>query len=169
LSLFGGKKEVMEHVSPVGDAQHSGTYNANLIEILAGNAFMDYVVQKDVYSRLLSKCDRLYKETNAMMRRLDFPGRLNGLGARFSLVFGEIHDRPVEKYSDLIDNDWGLLNRFFRACLNNGLFLHTMQHHGISMSHSDADIDRILEGFEKSLKTLLKEGVRTEKTSAAFF
>jgi len=160
LSVFGGKREIMEHISPLGKAQHSGTFNGHLLEIMAGNAFFDVILEPTFYEDLLARCERLYEGINRIMNRLGFVGRVQGKGARFSFLFGPVAEKEIlENYQDLLDNEWGLLNRFYKACLNHGVFIHTMQHHGISSAHTDEDIDRVLEGIEAALRDVMAEGL----------
>ena len=157
LSVFGGKRGIMERVSPLGKAQHSGTYNGHLFEIMAGNAFFDVILEPGFYDDLLARCERLYEGINGIMNRLGFMGRVQGKGARFSFLFGPPAEKEeLRNYQDLIDNQWGLLDRFYRACLNHGIFIHTMHHHGISSAHTDEDIDRVLEGMEAALRDVLQ-------------
>jgi len=159
LSVFGGKREIMEHISPLGEAQHSGTYNGHLLEIMAGNAFFETILEPGFYEDLLPRCERLYKGINEIMTRLGFMGRVQGKGARFSFLFGPVAEKQVlRNYGDLLDNQWGLLDRFYRACLNHGVYIHTMQHHGISSAHTDEDIDKALEGIEAALRDVMAEG-----------
>jgi glutamate-1-semialdehyde 2,1-aminomutase len=170
LSVFGGKREFMEHVSPLGKAQHSGTYNAHLSSIMAGIAFFDVILEDGFYEDLLPRCQRLYDGINEIMRRSDFVGRVQGKGARFSFLFGPPAEKEnLRNYQDLIDNQWSLLNRFYAACLNYGIYIHPMYHHGISSMHTDQDIDRVLEGIEAALKDVLIEGVEIEEVPAALF
>jgi glutamate-1-semialdehyde 2,1-aminomutase len=154
LSVFGGKRQIMEHVAPLGRAQHSGTYNAPLGSIMAGIAFFDIISEPGCYEDLLARSQRLYHGINETMQRLGFTGRVQGFGARFSFLFGPPSDRRLCNYQDVIDNDWPLFHRFCTACLRHGVYLHTMWHHGISVAHSDADIDRTLEGIEAALKDI---------------
>lgn len=170
LSLFGGKQEIMSHVSPLGDAQHSGTYNAPVILMAAGNAFLDVIEEKGFYEKLLSRSDRLCSGMNEIMNRLGFIGRVQYFGARFSLLFGPPAVRTViNNYGDMVDNDWDLLLAFYKACLKHGIHIHTMQHHGISSAHTDEDVDQLLERIEESLREVMSTGLKTEKTQAAFF
>ena len=169
LSLFGGKEEIMSHVSPLGNAQHSGTYNASVITMAAGNAFLDVIEEKGFFEKLVSRSNRFCSGMNEIMNHLGFLGRVQYFGARFSILFGPPAIREIKNYSDLVDNRWDLLLAFYRACLNNGIYIHTMQHHGISSAHSDKDIDQLLERIETSLKELMSSGIKTEKSQAAFF
>jgi len=170
LSLFGGKREIMEHVSPLGKAQHSGTYNAPLLSMLAGNAFFDVIEEEGFYDVLLERSSRLCQGINETMNRLGFVGRIQYAGARFSFLFGPPAERDeLINYRDLADNQWGLLNRFHKACLDHGVYTHTQQHHGISSAHTDEDVDRLLEGIEAALRDIMAEDYKAEEAPAAFF
>jgi len=156
LGVFGGKGEIMEHIAPLGKAQHSGTYNGHLFEIMAGNAFFDAILEPGFYEDLLARCERLYDGINEVMAHLGFMGRVQGKGARFSFLFGPVAEKQLlRNYQDLLDNQWELLDRFYRACLHHGIYIHTMHHHGISSAHTDGDIDRILEGIEAALRDVM--------------
>jgi glutamate-1-semialdehyde 2,1-aminomutase len=158
LSAFGGKREIMEQIAPLGRTQHSGTYNAHLTSIMAGWAFMDICGETAFFEDLLSRSRRLYAGIDEIMQRLGVEGRVQGFGARFSFLFGPPAGREVRNYGDLTDYDWPLFHRFCTACLRHGVYLHTMWHHGLSGAHSNADIDRILEGIEAALRETLVEG-----------
>jgi glutamate-1-semialdehyde 2,1-aminomutase len=164
LSVFGGKRQIMEHVSPLGKAQHSGTYNGHLSSIMAGMAFFDVIGETGCYEELLSRSQRLYDGIEETMQRLGFVGRVQGLGARFSFLFGPPAERQLRDYQDLMDNQWSLFYRFCRACLRHGVYVHTMWHHGISVMHADKDIDRALEGIQAALRDVLAESQDIEHT-----
>jgi ABC-type polysaccharide/polyol phosphate export permease len=58
---------------------------------------------------------------------------LKGKGARLSFLFGSVAEKEeLKNYQDLIGNQWELLNLLSKACLNHGIFIHTIHHHGIS-------------------------------------
>lgn len=158
LSVFGGKRRIMEHVSPLGRAQHSGTYNGHLSSIMAANAFFDVIGESGCYEDLLARSQRLYDGIDEIMRRLGLAGRVQGLGARFSFLFGPPAGRKVMNYQDLVDYPWPLFHRFCRACLHHGVYIHTMWHHGISTAHTDQDVARLLEGIEAAVRDVLAEG-----------
>lgn len=170
LSVFGGKRKVMEHVSPLGKAQHSGTFNGGLVAIMAANAFYDVILEEGYYDALLGRCGRFYEGVNEIMVRLGFVGRVQGKGARFSFLFGPVAEKTsIKNYQDLMDNEWGLLNRFYAACLNHGVYVHTMLHHGLSSAHTDQDIARTLEGIEAALREVMAGGPATDGSAAAPF
>jgi len=163
LSVFGGKRAVMEHVAPLGRAQHSGTYNGHLSAIAGGLGFFDIIGENGCYEKLLARSQRLYTGIDEIVNRLGFPARVQALGARFSLLFGPPVGRTLRQYRDVIDNDWPLFHRFCAACLRHGVYLHTMWHHGISTAHTDADVDRALEGLEAAFRDILAEAPCQDK------
>jgi glutamate-1-semialdehyde 2,1-aminomutase len=155
LSAFGGSRQIMEHVAPLGQAQHSGTYNGHLSSIVAGTAFLDVIGEPGFYDALLARSQRLYDGIDGILKRLGVAGRVQALGARFSFLFGPPAEREVHSYQDVMDNDWPLFHRFCAACLHHGVYVHTMWHHGISIAHTDADVDRALEGIEAALRDVM--------------
>jgi glutamate-1-semialdehyde 2,1-aminomutase len=157
LSAFGGKRQIMEHVAPLGQAQHSGTYNGHLSSIVAGVAFLEVMAEPDCYPTLLARSQRLYNGIDEILQRLGIAGRVQALGARFSLLLGPPAGRQPRNYHDVMDNDWPLFHRFCAACLRHGVFIHTMWHHGISTAHTDADVDRALAGIEAAFRDVLRK------------
>lgn len=161
LSAFGGTREVMEHVAPLGNAQHSGTYNGHIIEMMAANSFLDLILADGFYEDFIDRCNRFYEEVNGIFRRQRVAARAQGYGARFSLLFGPPSTRSLRNYADVVDNDMDVMQRFSRACLEHGVFLHPMRHHGLSSAHSDADITRTLEAIEKATREIKPHMERT--------
>jgi glutamate-1-semialdehyde 2,1-aminomutase len=171
LSAYGGKREIMSCVAPLGAAQHSGTYNAHLIPMLAGNAFMDVINTPNFFPPLLARSERLYAGLNEIMNRLGIQGRVNGVGARFSVFFGPIAEKqPLVNYSDAGRNDWDMAYRFFAKAVENGVYMHTMWHHGLSALHTDQDVDLLLERLERALRqTKAETPARVAGHGATFF
>ncbi len=92
------------------------------------------------------------------MTRLGLTGRVQGFGARFSFLFGPPAEKRTLQYQDLLDYAWPFFYSFCRACLRQGVYIHTMWHHGLSASHSDAEVDRALEGIESALRQMRSQG-----------
>jgi glutamate-1-semialdehyde 2,1-aminomutase len=165
LSVFGGRRAVMEHVAPLGSVQHSGTYNGGLIAVLAASAFFDVITEPGYYDRLLARCERFYAGVDEIMARLGFVGRVQAFGARFSFLFGPVAEKAViRNWGDVVDNQWALLDRFYAACLDHGVYLHSMLHHGLSSAHTDEDVARALQGIEAALRDVMASGTRGEET-----
>lgn len=157
LSAIAGKRELMEHLSPLGPAMLSGTYNANLVSVMAGIAFVDYVSNKqEFYPVLLQRAQKLYQEMNAIFQRKGLKAAVRGLGCRFCILFGPASEKIPRSYKDVAKQDLGLSNRFFKETLNRGVFFHSMWHHGITGAHTDADLAQVLEAVEDSCGQLAR-------------
>lgn len=158
LSVFCGRREIMEKVSPSGTAEHSGTYNAHLIGIMAGLASLDAISAPGFYDNIYELADRLYSGLNDTIRRLGLKVRLQHLGARFGMFFGMDPEVEVIDYRQSLQHDNVMALKFLAAAIRNGVYFHDYggrpAHHGFSAAHTLADIDRALEGMEAALKQL---------------
>jgi glutamate-1-semialdehyde 2,1-aminomutase len=159
----------MQHISPLGKAQHSGTFNGNLLAIMAAHGVLDVILQDGFFEDLVARCDRLYAGINEIMKRLGFVGRVQGQGAQFAFLFGPPAERVLHRWEDLMDNHWALLARFYKACVARGVYFHTAQHHGISSAHSDEDIDFVLEAIEGALRDVMAQGPVKPSPAPGFF
>jgi glutamate-1-semialdehyde 2,1-aminomutase len=154
LSVFGGRREIMEHLRPLGNAEHSGTYNANLVPIMAAEASLAAIRVPGVYDHLSALADRLYPGMNAIFGRHKFLARCQGLGARFGLHFG--FSEEVRAYHDTAKQDAALGLKFFAGMTERGVYFcdggGKPSHHGFSIAHTAADIDRVLQATEDTVK-----------------
>lgn len=158
LSAFGGKREIMSKVAPLGTAQHTGTYNGHIVPVMAGNAFMDAITAPGFYEPLLQRSERLYAGIDESLKRLGIQGRVNGTGARFSILFGPIAEiDPLVNYNDTGRNDWDFAYRFYRNVLGEGVYMHTMWHHGLSSAHTEQDVDLLIQRIDAALKVTRDE------------
>ncbi len=159
LSVFGGRREIMEHLRPLGNAEHSGTYNAHLIPIMAAEVCLTEIRKPDFYDHLYGLGDRLYSGMNAIFERRGFAARCQGLGARFGLYFG-FRDE-VRDYRDTAKQDAALGIRFFAGMIERGVYFCDAggkpMHHGFSAAHTLSDIDRVLQATEDTVKAVQAE------------
>ena len=153
LSAFAGRREVMDAVAPLGPAVHSGTYNANLIPIMAAEAFLATITEPGFYERLGELEDFFYPSLQAIFDRAGEPVRVQALGARFNLLFGmreEPHDyRQVAAH---VDRDRE--TQFYGAAIARGVYFHFAWHHGFSALHTRADLEESLARIEDAVKAL---------------
>jgi glutamate-1-semialdehyde 2,1-aminomutase len=156
LSVFGGRHEIMEHLRPLGNAEHSGTYNAHLIPIMAAEVCLREIRKPGFYDHVYALADRLYAGMNGIFERRRFPARLQGLGARFGLYFG--FTQEVRNYRDTAKHDAALGLRFFQGMLERGVYFCDAggkpMHHGFSVAHTLADMDRVLQAVEDTVVSL---------------
>jgi glutamate-1-semialdehyde 2,1-aminomutase len=152
LSVFGGRRELMSIVSPLGRAVHTGTYNAHMIPVMAANAFLDAIEEPGFWPHLLGVHARLYEGLRAAFGRAGLPVRVQGVGARFALYFGLAPDVEVVSYQQAAGFDRDLLTAFAREMYARGVYVNPAWHHGISAVHTDAEVDRICAAAEESAR-----------------
>lgn len=152
LSAFVGSREVMSAVAPLGRAVHSGTYNAHLIPIMAGLAFLDVATDPGFYPGLRALEAAFYPELQAIFDRAGVPVLVHANGARFSLLFG-MREAPV-RYRDTLAHDNETATRFYGLALDEGVYFHAAWHHGFSAMHTRADLDEALDKIERAARRL---------------
>ena len=152
MSAFGGRRDIMEEVMPVGPVAHTGTFVGQLLPIMATSAFLDVITEPDFYPNLLGTCEYLYAGIRECLARRGVRGRVQALGARFTILFG-VEEEPVS-YPDVARRDLDVAHRFFLAAYRRGLWIPAMAHIGISAAHTRADIDESLTIIDDVLKEL---------------
>jgi glutamate-1-semialdehyde 2,1-aminomutase len=145
---------VMAAVAPQGGAVHSGTFNAHLIPILAANAFLDEIAKPSFWAHLAELDTALYAGLRDVFKRAGLPVWVQGLGARFSLLFGL--DEEPKSYRQAARYDRELARRFFTAALDEGLYFHFGWHHGLSAQHTPADVEEALERIEAAARRVAR-------------
>ena len=164
LSVFGGRRDLMAVVSPLGPAVHTGTFNAHSISIAAAHAFLDVIAQPDVFPHLLRISDRLGDGLRGGFDAAGLDVRVQWVGARMGLYFGCDPDVEVTSYRQVAGMDLTLRNAFCAAMHRHGVFVAPVWHHGVSVAHQDADIDMIVAAASASAHELAQTEFTTKST-----
>lgn len=161
LSAICGRADIMDRFKPVGDVQHSGTFNAPLPNILAGLAFCGEITRPEFYAELLERAERFYRGMDEVIARVGVPVQAPRHGARFGLLLG-LEREPLD-YSDALEHRVDLMLTFVRESAARGVYFHDYGggpcHHGFSTAHTEADLDQVLEVMEDVLQSI-KDGFR---------
>jgi glutamate-1-semialdehyde 2,1-aminomutase len=161
LSVFGGRREIMDRLMPLGDCQHSGTYNGHPVAVAAGLAAVTAYCQPGFYDHVAAVADRLYGRLQATFARHGLEARVQGLGARFGVYFGVSGE--VTDYRDAVKHQRETMLRFVAAAIENGVYFHDYGgaacHHGFCHAMSLADVDETLNRLDRAVSSL-----RTEST-----
>ena len=146
LSAFCGKEEIMDMYQPVGPVQHSGTFNAHIVPVLAGLAFMKEIAKPSFYQQLRKLGSRLYEGIASIIGDNDLNMIFPFHGARFNSILGR--NTPAVRYEDTFCHDSETMLNIIRACWERGVYFHDYGggplHHGFSIQHTEEDIDRVL-------------------------
>lgn len=159
LSVFGGRRDVMERLMPTGDCQHSGTYNGHPVAVAAGFAAVTAYCQSGFYDRIHAVAEKLLGGLTALFARHDVAARVQGLGARFGVYFG-LPSVPTS-YRDAVRHQRDAMLRFVAAAIDAGVYFHDYGgaacHHGFCAAMTLADADEALNRLDDAVRCLAGE------------
>ena len=153
VGAYGGRREIMERVAPLGDMYQAGTLSGNPLAVAAGVAALDELKQPDVYARLDAMAQRLTDGLSQVFNRAEVPSTINRVGSMFT---GFFNPGPVDTLAQVEQSDVSAYGRYFHAMLDRGVYLAPSQFEAgfISLAHTEDDIDRTIAVAEAALKQL---------------
>ncbi len=153
IGAFGGRSEIMEHVSPSGKIYQAGTLSGNPLAVTSGIETLNILKSKDIYLNLENKSKKLTDGMKEIISKTSIPHCFKRVGSMFCLFFT---NSDVQNFKDATTSDTALFSKYFKLMLNNGVYLAPSQYEAgfISIEHSDKDIEKTLNAFEKSIKAL---------------
>src|SRR5205085_263562 len=110
LSAFGGRRDIMDRLMPVGDCQHSGTYNGHPVVVAAARAAVTAYAEPGFYDHIHAVARKLFDGINALFARHRVAAQVQGLGARFGIYFG-VAGTP-RSYRDVVGHQRDRMLRF---------------------------------------------------------
>ncbi|WP_074016225.1 glutamate-1-semialdehyde 2,1-aminomutase [Fusobacterium massiliense] len=154
VGAFGGKKEIMDLVAPVGRVYHAGTLSGNPIASKAGFATLTYLKEnKSIYKDLEEKTKYLVKNIEILAKKYSVNICVNSIGSLFTIFF---NDKKVENLEDSLKSNTENFSIYFNTMLENGVVVPPSQFeaHFLSMAHKQKDLDKTLEIIEKAFKNI---------------
>ncbi len=156
LSVFGGRRDIMERLMPTGDCQHSGTYNGHVVAVAAGLAAVTAYRAPGFYDHINEVAARLYGGLREVFARHGMEARVQGLGARFGVYFGVADE--VRSYRDAVKHHREQMLRFIAAAIRHGVYFHDYGgaacHHGFCAAMTLADADEALNRLDEAVREL---------------
>ena len=153
VGAYGGRREIMEMVAPLGGMYQAGTLSGNPLAVAAGVAALNELQNPDTYSRLDVVAQRLTEGLNQAFNQAEVPSTINRVGSMFT---GFFNPGPVETLTQVEQSDVSAYGRYFHAMLERGVYLAPSQFEAgfISLAHTEDDIDRTIAVAEAALKQL---------------
>jgi glutamate-1-semialdehyde 2,1-aminomutase len=145
VGAFGGKREIMECIAPLGNVYQAGTLSGNPMAVAAGYTTLNFLKRHpEVYNELNQKGQELKKGLQQVMAAKGIAHTINHLGSMISLHFGE---HQVKNFTDAAATDIPQFNRFFHHMLNEGVYLPPSAYESwfFAMTLSYHDIEKTLE------------------------
>lgn len=150
VGAYGGRKDLMEMVAPLGPMYQAGTLSGNPLAMAAGFAALSNLTS-DVYERLEAKGARLELGLRMACESMGFQTEVQRVGSMISVFFT---DMPVRDFDDAQTTNKALFARLFHALLARGVYLppSALEAWFLTDAHTEADIDRTVEAFEYALR-----------------
>ena len=155
VGAYGGKKEIMDMLAPIGPVYQAGTLSGNPLAMSAGIAMLKLIRDTpDFYTELERKAAKLEAGIRKNMEITGVKGIINRVGSMMTFFFTE--EKQITNFDEAMKSDADKYARFFKMSLESGIYLAPSQYEClfISYAHSDKDIDAIIAANLVALKNL---------------
>ncbi|MBX7218636.1 MAG: glutamate-1-semialdehyde 2,1-aminomutase [Blastocatellia bacterium] len=152
-AAYGGRKEIMDCVAPVGPVYQAGTLSGNPLAMTAGLTTLKLLRRAGVYEGLERQSKKVAEGIQQAAQKNGFKTVLNRVGSMFTVFFTET---PVTDWETAKTSDTGLFARFFHAMLAEGVYLPPSQFEAafLGTAHSDEVIDATIAAAERAFKKI---------------
>ncbi|WP_163932028.1 glutamate-1-semialdehyde 2,1-aminomutase [Paraferrimonas sp. SM1919] len=151
VGAFGGRKDVMAHIAPLGGVYQGGTLSGNPIAMAAGLAQLNLLTEEGLYESLTDKTERVAKGFKAAADKHGVPMTINYVGAMFGFFF--TNEEKVTRFDQVTKCCMDTFKQFYHGMLEEGIYLAPSAYEAsfLSAAHSEADIEATLAAADKVL------------------
>jgi len=155
VAAFGGKREVMKHLAPLGAVYQAGTLSGNPVAVACGMATLKLIQQPDFYERLGRRTAQLVQGLRQVGREaapgIPFAG--DSVGGMFGIYFAS---RAPTSFAEVMQGDKDRFNRFFHAMLDRGVYLAPSAFEAgfVSIAHDETVIEATLTAARDAFRTI---------------
>ena len=152
VGAYGGKREIMEMVAPVGRVYQAGTLSGNPVAMAAGLAQLTILKDHpEIYTNMRKNADRLFEGMAELVKKYEKPWKMNHIGSLGCLYFTE---RDVHNYEEAKTADTKAFADYFRFMLEHGIHLGPSQFEAmfVSNAHTEETTAETLRVFEEYLR-----------------
>jgi glutamate-1-semialdehyde 2,1-aminomutase len=154
VGAFGGRRDIMERLSPLGPVYHSGTLSGNPVAMTAGLVTLNLLSAPGFHQRLQAATDGLMRRLRESALRAGVALSVNHVCGMFGFFFTD--ESPVERYGQVMACDVERFKRFFHGMLAEGVYLAPSAFEAgfLSAAHTQADIDATIAAASRVFATL---------------
>ncbi|WP_019867203.1 glutamate-1-semialdehyde 2,1-aminomutase [Methylovulum miyakonense] len=154
VGAFGGKREIMERLAPLGPVYQAGTLSGNPVAMAAGLKTLELISQPGFYETLTAKTERLTAGLETAAQHAGIPFTTNSVGGMFGLFFSAADQ--IATFAEVMQCNQERFKHFFHAMLEQGVYLAPSAFEAgfVSMAHSDADLDATISKAAEVFKQL---------------
>ncbi|HLN89029.1 MAG TPA: aminotransferase class III-fold pyridoxal phosphate-dependent enzyme, partial [Candidatus Binatia bacterium] len=152
LAAFGGKKEIMQNISPIGKVYQAGTFSGNPVSAAAGFTILNILSQNknQIYPRLQKNAAELSKTLVDLAATHKVPAQVYNIASLYQIFFTE---KPITDYACAKNSDQQTFTAYFQELLRQGVFIPPSQFETcfVSAAHAEYDLKFTLNAFDKAL------------------
>ena len=149
VGAFGGRKDIMAHIAPLGGVYQAGTLSGNPLAVTAGLVTLNKIRQPGFYDTLTTRTARLVDGLQAAAKDVGVPFSAASVGSMFGLYFTP--DVP-KNFAEVTKSDIARFNAFFHAMLDEGVYLAPSAYEAgfLSITHDDAVVDETIAAARRA-------------------
>ena len=154
VGAFGGNKEIMKHIAPLGNVYQAGTLSGNPIAMIAGFTLLTELKNNpSIYTELNNKTEYLHKGLDEVFTAWGEPFRINRFGSMISIHFS---DYPVTDFTTAASANNEFFKKYFHAMLDRGIYLppSAFESWFLNNALSYTDLDETISKTKESLQEL---------------
>ncbi len=157
VGAFGGRREIMECLAPLGPVYQAGTLSGNPLAMAAGIATLEVWLEEGGFALAADAASALVEELESESKRTGVPLRTAVSGTMFGFFFT---DKPVLTAGDAARSDAALFRRFFNELLESGVYIapSPFESNFVSAAHSGQPLDETLEAIRRAFETIGARG-----------
>lgn len=149
VGAFGGRRDIMQMIAPLGPVYQAGTLSGNPLAMAAGLAMLSLVSEPGFFARLTATTRRLTDGLVQRAQQAGVPLCANQVGGMFGIFFS--HEKNIHSFAQVMACDVERFKKFFHGMLDEGVYLAPSAFEAgfVSSAHGDAEIDATLTAAEK--------------------
>ncbi len=153
LGAFGGRRDIMEKIAPLGPVYQAGTLSGNPLAVAAGLATLKKLEAPGFYERLAGTARTFCEGLASAARKRGIAFSAQSVGGMFGLYFRAV---PPSSYAEVMQCDTVAFNRFFHAMLERGVYLAPSAYEAgfVSAEHSEADIETTIAAADAAFRSM---------------
>ena len=154
VGAFGGKKEIMEYIAPLGPVYQAGTLSGNPVAMSAGLKNLELISAPGFFDAVTEKTRKLVEGLKNKAKIAGIPLTTNQVGGMFGFFFTE--EENISSFEQVCNCDAERFKKFYHGMLDEGIYLAPSSYETgfVSSEHTDADLQATLDAAEKVFKTL---------------
>ncbi len=154
VGAFGGRKDIMQCLAPVGSVYQAGTLSGNPVAVSAGLATLKLIQAEGFYDKLTAQTEKLVTGLKQAAQNAGVDFNAQSVGGMFGLFFCK--ETPNSFDEIMANNNKEHFNQFFHSMLDSGIYLGPSSFEAgfVSAAHSDEDIAETVKAAEKAFATI---------------